>query len=57
MVLLARLVLCIRIDEVHIRYTSGKFPEEYVPTIFENYSLSLTIDSRKINLGLWDTAG
>ena len=38
-------------------YTQDRFPEEYVPTVFDNYATSLKIDNRMINLGLWDTAG
>lgn len=38
-------------------FTRGSFPEEYVPTVFENYTSQLTLDKRRINLALWDTAG
>jgi len=42
-------------------YSQGKFPTEYVPTVFDNYSveLDLTINgqAKTIELGLWDTAG
>ena len=38
-------------------YKDGVFPEEYVPTIFDNYSISLIVDNVNVNLQLWDTAG
>eukprot|EP00771_Trimastix_marina_P001498 gnl/Trimastix_PCT/258.p1 GENE.gnl/Trimastix_PCT/258~~gnl/Trimastix_PCT/258.p1 ORF type:complete len:206 (-),score=22.92 gnl/Trimastix_PCT/258:59-631(-) len=39
-------------------YAKKEFPEEYVPTVFENYTAHVPIDnSVVINLGLWDTAG
>ena len=40
-----------------ICYTNGSFPEEYVPTIFDNYAQSLVIDGKNVSLQLWDTAG
>ncbi|KAI5107528.1 rho-related GTP-binding protein RhoE, partial [Silurus meridionalis] len=33
------------------------FPENYVPTVFENYTASFEIDSQRIELSLWDTSG
>eukprot|EP01122_Echinamoeba_exundans_P004876 TRINITY_DN1508_c0_g2_i1.p1 TRINITY_DN1508_c0_g2~~TRINITY_DN1508_c0_g2_i1.p1 ORF type:complete len:194 (+),score=57.60 TRINITY_DN1508_c0_g2_i1:33-614(+) len=40
-----------------IAYANNKFPEDYVPTVFDNYVVNLTAGDRTIELGLWDTAG
>jgi len=40
-----------------ISYTEGMFPEEYVPTVFDNYTTTIQIDGEVITLALWDTAG
>ncbi|KAM4043650.1 rho-related GTP-binding protein RhoQ [Anomaloglossus baeobatrachus] len=38
-------------------YANDAFPEEYVPTVFDHYAVSVTVGGRQYLLGLYDTAG
>ena len=38
-------------------YTTNSFPSEYVPTVFENYAVTVLIGGEPFTLGLFDTAG
>mmetsp|Transcript_22509 Transcript_22509/g.25082 ORF Transcript_22509/g.25082 Transcript_22509/m.25082 type:complete len:194 (-) Transcript_22509:94-675(-) len=40
-----------------IAYANNRFPEDYVPTVFDNYVVNLSAGDQTIELGLWDTAG
>ena len=40
-----------------ISYASNRFPTEYVPTVFDNYAVSIIIGEEPYLLGLFDTAG
>lgn len=40
-----------------ISYTSEKYDDSYIPTIFDTYAANIMVDQKPIALGLWDTAG
>ena len=40
-----------------ITYSKDEFPSEYVPTIFDNYSVTVSIKEESYKLELFDTAG
>lgn len=37
--------------------SEGRFPEQYIPTVFENYVPIVRFEGKTIELALWDTAG
>eukprot|EP01013_Petalomonas_cantuscygni_P023347 TRINITY_DN44779_c0_g1_i1.p1 TRINITY_DN44779_c0_g1~~TRINITY_DN44779_c0_g1_i1.p1 ORF type:complete len:209 (+),score=38.59 TRINITY_DN44779_c0_g1_i1:155-781(+) len=38
-------------------YAYGKFPEQYVKTVFDNYTAQVDVQGKSVTLDLWDTAG
>ncbi|KAJ7281680.1 signal transducer [Mycena rebaudengoi] len=39
------------------RYAENRFPEAYIPTVFENYVTQVQFEGKEVELALWDTAG
>jgi len=42
------------ITKLLIAYTTGKFPSEYVPTVFDNYAVDVMIEDKPYCFGLFD---
>ncbi|XP_077443921.1 ras-like GTP-binding protein RHO [Stigmatopora argus] len=40
-----------------IVFSKDEFPEVYVPTVFETYVADIEVDTKQVQLVLWDTAG
>eukprot|EP01130_Rhizamoeba_saxonica_P010906 TRINITY_DN44_c0_g1_i2.p1 TRINITY_DN44_c0_g1~~TRINITY_DN44_c0_g1_i2.p1 ORF type:complete len:118 (-),score=19.28 TRINITY_DN44_c0_g1_i2:388-741(-) len=38
-------------------FLNNEFPENYVPTIFDNYSTNIEVGEKVVVVSLWDTAG
>ena len=38
-------------------FAKGEFPTVYVPTIFESFVADIQVNSKQVELALWDTAG
>lgn len=43
--------------ELLITYANGRYPEDHMPSSFDNYVVNLTAGQDTIELGLWDTTG
>ena len=42
---------------IDLIYVFGNVKQDYVPTVFDNFSANVVVDGSTVNLGLWDTAG
>ncbi|KAL0486106.1 Rac-like GTP-binding protein [Acrasis kona] len=40
-----------------LSYANNSFPEDYIPTVFDNYSANMIYKDTNVTLGLWDSAG
>ncbi|KAK2958077.1 putative Transforming protein RhoA [Blattamonas nauphoetae] len=38
-------------------YANDSFPEDYIPTVVDDYTANTSYNGKNINLSLWDTAG
>jgi len=40
-----------------VTYATNEFPEDYVPTVFDNRTMEVKYEGKSVLLQLWDTAG
>ena len=40
-----------------VSYALDRFPNEYNPTVFDNYTVTVPVGQEIVDLGLFDTAG
>lgn len=38
-------------------YSTDSFPSNYVPTVYDNYTVTVIVDNTATDVALWDTAG
>jgi len=38
-------------------YVDGKFPKDYIPTVFDNYEATIEFCGQALLMSIWDTAG
>ena len=40
-----------------VSYATDKFPDQYSPTVFDNYSVTVDCGEERVTVGIFDTAG